>query len=90
MTTDSAALEWLKLVKSRQYGHGSELVYAIRGPDNVCRAQRILRECVQEGVLFRCRYAPTKEQQFFGSGGTLELDPVHAFEAYHYAPGPNL
>ncbi len=84
------AVAWLRLVKSRQYGHGSELVEALGDKaDNVASAQRILRACIDAGALERCRFAPTREQQFFGSGGSFKLDDF-ALECFHYAPGKNL
>lgn len=84
------AVAWLRLVKSRQYGHGSELVEALGDKaDNVASAQRILRACLDEKALVRCRFNPTREQRFFGSGGSFKLNDF-ALECFHYAPGENL
>ncbi len=85
-----AAVAWLQLVADRQYGHGSELVEALGDKaDNVASAQRILRACIEAKALIRCRFAPTRTQQFFGSGGSFKLDD-YALECFHYAPGPEL
>ncbi len=80
---------WLKMVQQRGWGHGAELVEALGHagqPDNVVDAQVLLRAWVEDGTLHRCRFAPTRDQQFFDCNGDLKRSPEFHFEAFHYAP----
>lgn len=49
---------------------------AVRGADNVARAEDAIRKAETAGWIERGNYAPTKEQRFFGLGGIADVDGI--------------
>jgi hypothetical protein len=68
--------------------HGQDLVLALRGTDRVWRAEALLTDAEQEGLITRGKLEPTKEQKVFGVGGfhgSKSTDSVYASTVcYHW------
>jgi hypothetical protein len=62
-----AYIRWARLGVVVQ---GGRLPRFVRGTDNVWRAERILQWCEAAGWIVRQAHEPTREQMFFGVGGS--------------------
>lgn len=61
---------------------GSCLVMALEGSDNVARADSMLAALERLGWAERSVFAPSREQQFFGVGGSFKID-APSVKAHH-------
>lgn len=81
---------WLTLLRDRQYAHGSELVAGLIGSVDRNDVSDLLWAMCSAKVILRCRFDPTRDQQFFNVNGSLGGDLNYHHDAFHYAPGPNI
>lgn len=73
---------WLRKCRDSGHAHGSDLVLAMSGPDNVARARDELLRLERDGVIRRGKFSPTRQQRFFDSGGFLDASATHYAEAW--------
>lgn len=74
MNDAEAEKRWLHGLCVRGLAYGADLAFSLDGPDNVARAERILRRLEADGVIERGKnptldHFPTRSLAFFGVGG---------------------